>query len=402
MEYLNNFLRSKEGGESLKNKKVIEEISYVNNKRYEELYEIKRANRKNYIYGASRAAAVLYKWLSEYGIDIEAFVVDEQYYEEGKELLGLPVFSIASLDDAEKISLIIGFESAVRAREVCTFGVKNAEVFWIEDPFNFHDFSYDFFLKHVEQYQASYDLLEDDLSRNIFIEALRARVRGSSDDLVKYKSQSKFTYDFELLDMNTSDVLVDCGAYTGDTIDELEEYLKGKEKDEKFAHVYAFEPDEGNADKILEKYREEQVTVIRKGLGKTVGNVKFYADNSLYSNVVDSNMWGENTRRDLYGDQEVYTEIEISTLDIELKNLDVSVIKMDIEGSELDALIGAREIIDRCFPKLAICIYHKGEDFYTLIQEIHRHDTENRRYRYYLRHHSDDLSETVLYALPDV
>ena len=385
----------------MKSKRLIEEISYVNNKRFEELCKIKRANRKNYIYGASRAAAVRCKWLSEYGIDVNAFVVDEEYYEEGKMLLGLPVLSIANLDDVEKISLIIGFESAVRAREVLASGVKNAEVFWIEDPFNFHDFSYDFFLKHVEDYQASYDLLEDELSRNIFIEALRARVKGSSDDLVKYKSQSRFTYDFERLDMNANDVLIDCGAYNGDTIDELKVYLKEKDNNENFGHVYAFEPDEGNADKILEKYTEEQVTVIRKGLGKTVGNVKFYADNSLYSNVVDSNMWGEKTRRDLYGDQEIYTEIEIGTLDTELKNVDVSVIKMDIEGSELDALIGARELIDRCFPKLAICIYHKGEDFYTLIQEIHRHDTEDRKYQYYLRHHSDDMSETVLYALPN-
>lgn len=385
----------------MKNKKLIDEINYVNNKRFEELCKIKRANRKNYIYGASRAAMVRCKWLGEYGVDVQAFVVDEEYYEDGKELLGLPVLSIASLDAEEKISLIIGFESAVRAREVLSSVVKNTEVFWIEDPFNFHDFSYDFFLKHVEEYQASYDLLEDDLSCNIFIEALKARVRGSSDELVKYKSQSEFTYDFELLDIKANDVLVDCGAYNGDTIDEWKEYQKSQGNDDKFGYVYAFEPDTANADKILEKYGEEQVTVIRKGLGKTVGNVKFYANNSLYSNVVDSNMWGENTRRDLYGDQDVYTEIEISTLDIELKNKDVSVIKMDIEGSELDALIGARELIDRCFPKLAICIYHKGEDFFTLIQEIHKHDTENRRYRYYLRHHSDDMSETVLYALPD-
>ena len=82
-------------------------------------------------------------------------------------------------------------------------------------------------------------------------------------------------------------------------------------------------------------------------------------------------------------------------LDEIVKDENITFIKMDIEGSELKALEGARNTIIRNKPKLAICIYHKPEDiievpFYllSLVPE----------YKFYIRHYSSCLWETVLYA----
>lgn len=72
-------------------------------------------------------------------------------------------------------------------------------------------------------------------------------------------------------------------------------------------------------------------------------------------------------------------------------------IKMDIEGAELEALHGCRDTIIKYRPKLAICVYHKPEDIIEIPSYIHEIVPE---YKLYLRHHSKDLSETVLYALP--
>lgn len=74
----------------------------------------------------------------------------------------------------------------------------------------------------------------------------------------------------------------------------------------------------------------------------------------------------------------------------------VTFIKMDVEGSELESLKGAEKIIRRDKPKLAICIYHKPEDMWTIPLYIKELVPE---YKLYIRHHSNGEVETVLYAI---
>ena len=69
---------------------------------------------------------------------------------------------------------------------------------------------------------------------------------------------------------------------------------------------------------------------------------------------------------------------------------------MDVEGAELESLKGAKKIIQRDKPKLAICIYHKPEDVITLPRYIKQLVPE---YKLYLRSYSNADNEMVLYAV---
>lgn len=74
----------------------------------------------------------------------------------------------------------------------------------------------------------------------------------------------------------------------------------------------------------------------------------------------------------------------------------VDFIKMDIEGAEAEALMGASQTIQTFTPRLAICVYHKKDDFYripTLIQQI------CKDYAFYLDHYTIHRHETVLYGI---
>ena len=75
----------------------------------------------------------------------------------------------------------------------------------------------------------------------------------------------------------------------------------------------------------------------------------------------------------------------------------VTFIKMDIEGSELKALEGAKGLIKKYKPKLAISVYHKPEDIVELPLYI---KTLIPEYKLYLRHYSNFYRETILYAIP--
>lgn len=62
--------------------------------------------------------------------------------------------------------------------------------------------------------------------------------------------------------------------------------------------------------------------------------------------------------------------IETVALD-ELIDERVTFLKMDIEGAEAEAIKGAKNIIQKDKPKLAICIYHKPNDLWEIPLMIH-------------------------------
>jgi hypothetical protein len=73
----------------------------------------------------------------------------------------------------------------------------------------------------------------------------------------------------------------------------------------------------------------------------------------------------------------------------------IDFLKMDIEGSELGALHGSEKALRRWRPKLAISLYHRPEDLFTIPLWL---DSLDCGYRFFLDHYSIHHEETVLYA----
>lgn len=146
--------------------------------------------------------------------------------------------------------------------------------------------------------------------------------------------------------------------------------------------IYAFEPDYSNYAKCKEKLSD----ILRDGSVYPYG--LWDSETTLLFNAVSTGASAIST--------EGTVEVQAKVLDEILKDRNVTFIKMDVEGSELNALKGAKTTIMEQKPKLAISIYHKPEDIWEIPQLILDYNAD---YKFYLRHYSVAADETVLYAI---
>ena len=174
------------------------------------------------------------------------------------------------------------------------------------------------------------------------------------------------------------EVLIDCGANIGDTIQSFYKATNGK-----FKYIYAFEPDETNFNRMINYIRtlywKDKITPLKCGVG--------YKDETVYIINPGSTTTAITTTPTEF-------KIEVKTIPSTIKHIP-TLIKMDIEGYEICALLGAMNLIKTHKPKLAISIYHKFDDLWNIPALIKMWVPE---YKISIRQYAFDRTETVLYA----
>lgn len=179
-----------------------------------------------------------------------------------------------------------------------------------------------------------------------------------------------------LLPHSKKEIFVDAGAFDGMDSKHFATWCQGH-----YEKIYAFEPDANNCRRVKKNLSDsENVFIFEKGVWCENGTLRFQSD------VRENCAMSENGN----------IEVGVVALDEEMVDVPVTFIKMDVEGSELQALNGARRLISKNRPKLAICVYHKPEDIIEIPLKILSFHPD---YKLYLRHYSYTDTETVLYAV---
>lgn len=88
-------------------------------------------------------------------------------------------------------------------------------------------------------------------------------------------------------------------------------------------------------------------------------------------------------------------QVQCACLDHLLPGGSTDFLGLDIEGVELKALHGAKQLLTRCRPDLGICVYHSPDQLWEIPIFLHGLVPE---YRFYLRNYTGLTGETVLYA----
>jgi FkbM family methyltransferase len=226
------------------------------------------------------------------------------------------------------------------------------------------------------------ELLEDTESRRIFYSLLQVResIMVSQIPFSPYPQYLHPSVVSHLQSLQQPKTFVDCGSTNG-----AEMQMLVRVNPAAFSEVVAFDP---NGSIMMDSCCDIPVRLVQKAVMLKTGTY-----------FIDGHSIGARVSMVKKKD----TDIQISAVNIDdyvnmQKITDLSLIRMDIEGSEFDALIGAKHCISTFRPALIICLYHHPGDLFRLPLLVASID---QSYKFYIGHHNPScFYETVMYCIP--
>lgn len=334
------------------------------------------------LFGAGLSGITILNYLRENGVEPTAFC-DNNPAKENCNLNGLKVINISKLKESYKDAYIIISCDAYREvmsqlldEKFCKEKICYFDPNWIRQP----EGEKDYILNHIYDFEESYYLLEDEKSKDVFVALLNYRMTHDLKYIEKIADENMY-FDSELIQFKPDEVFLDVGAYTGDTLQEFVEAC-----DRQYGRVICLEPNEINVkalEHVIKENKLDNIDIYSVGASDKKQILTFNAESNVATRI----------------SKEGTEHIECNTIDniCLSKYNSIDFIKMDIEGSEYYALMGGAKTIRKYRPKLAICVYHKKDDFFKLpllIKQLYP------GYKLYFRQYELSAEETVCYAIP--
>jgi FkbM family methyltransferase len=343
------------------------------------------------IMGTGHLGRTLAERLSDISVKIECFC-DNDPSKQGSVFMGRPVLSVSEAVNkyngqatfvigiyhssvAQMQLQDLGCEAFVSASSICRhFGPPLTPLGAIDLPAAIY--------ANISEVIECDGIWADQKSRCEYAKVLNWFLADKQETLLGHDKAEETYFPKNLWSLNEEEHFVDCGAFNGDSV-----LMFLKKVGMKFRQITAYEPDPRNIKAFkknlahLPAQHQEKILLVNAALGAKSDMLNFSISGTAGSAVNDSADF----------------KIQCVALDDEHRSAPPTFLKMDIEGYELKALAGAREMIAKDAPILAITTYHKVEHLWQipLLIKSFRPD-----YKFYLRRYAEDCWETVCYAVP--
>lgn len=247
------------------------------------------------------------------------------------------------------------------------------ELYWMSE-----DLTY---MNQLDAVERITERLADKASKLLFRQLLEYRKSGQISLLDAPSPLKNQYFDDDFSDILDLRIVMDCGAYRGDTL----EALVVKSESNSVDIYYGFEPDPVNFKSLLEQTNQPKFKCyfFPVAVGSRNSLVKFEASGKASSSIGRGRDFVVQVRID-----DLFQQVTHDALP--------TFIKFDIEGLELDALRGLERIIKHSRPQLAVSVYHKPTDILEIFEYL---DTIRPDYSFYLRTYGHNSFDTVLYAV---
>ena len=345
------------------------------------------------VYPAARLGRRAARALRAKGVRVTAFG-DGNASLHGSTIDGLPVLSPQEVADrhSDDVVLIAStlHDSAIRGslhalgcRNVISVGALNRLA---PDAFSIREYDDAAATIHDpssrSQIEAAHELLGDAELRVVFVRKVAFYLGLDKANIEAIRSAAPIYFDRSVFSLQTDEVVVDGGAFVGDTLRAFQTLARD------FREYVAFEPDAASFAILAEVARgdPERITAVNAGLGQRTEVMRFLSTEGADSRLL---------RPDEVGGIPVPL---VALDDYFVRRRPPTLIKLDVEGAEAAALTGARSLIRDNSPVLAVSAYHYPSDLWSiplLLQGL------LPNMQLYLRHYTHEVDDTVCYAIPE-
>ncbi len=347
------------------------------------------------LYGAGNLGRLARDFVKAVGHDF-VMVVDRNARQMADDLAwsGVPLYHPDDVTDRDKRRLRLAVSIATSPyvpmeRSLSRLGFQDIVPFydWAENFRHRHPLSNGWFappLSADEQAKTAAVLSrwDDDVSRAHHLQFLAwRRLREEwTFDAAPVPDCARFFIPEIVQVLHNGEVFLDGGAHHGSVI---EAFIKQTQA--AFDRIVAVEPDATSRTVLLDQLQswlpdDTRVSVLDCALAETEGNATFHAGLGYASQLSGTG----------------HTQVAVRPVDA--LGLSPTFIKLHLEGSELDALKGARQTLARCRPIVAATVYHNADGIWKTAAWLM---DALPGYRFLFRAHSWCGTGAVIYAIPD-
>ncbi|MBE5850683.1 MAG: FkbM family methyltransferase [Lachnospiraceae bacterium] len=314
--------------------KYIDQFEY-----YDVFNHIKKSGGTNYIYGAGSLALRIYNRLKENEIEVEGFLVDDCFYRNAC-IFDIDVVKISEIKRKSIVcNVVIGVADYTLGKNIKRISQVKSVFYIVDAPYKDIVVTNESLKNNISLFEQTIACLADSESVNCFETWIKCGLSGRADYCYPYAKNEQTYFDNDIFRISSQEVLLDIGAYTGDSV---ELFLKTNEY--KFSYIYCVEGDPDNYGKLTEN-------INRLGVGdktRTFFEICGQTDSRVSFETAYNEKDGYYIRENENG------TITPKSIDHLLSQRErVTILKANFPGI-LSVLRGARDVISEDKPKLAI------------------------------------------------
>ncbi len=309
-----------------------------------------------FLYGTGNGGDKIIHALEKYGVKLEGvfasdgFVRNRTFHD-----YRVRSYSDVTAEYGDDIAVLLAFGTTLPSVREFIEKLNSRHDFFIPDvPLYGGDlFDYPYFLAHKSDLDAARELLWDEKSRSLFDDAVNFRLSGR----MEYLRQTDPIDDTlrELFSDVQVKTIIDGGAFKGDSTEIFARTLSPDV-------IYPVEADEKTYAKLCSYAESEdrcKVIPVNGALWNEDGTIDYSQSGSRGAGESGKNRRAKSA------------VVKSIRLDTAFAGTPVDFIKLDIEGAESEALDGGESVIRENQPSMAVSLYHRTDDLFSLVRRIH-------------------------------